>query len=495
MGRHRLDIGLRVLPLALGLACASGSDGDQDSDDTTNAEIEATITGFETLSNGMMLHLEVPEPGQMDVLCTSVDELVEEQHLWQIDATERALSAPLLGLLADATYSCIITGESGYTSVGFTTPQLPAWVPEMQASTFVSDAVEGSYTLFNSLAFLEDGMSTIDDGVVIVDDTGRVRWTFDLDDATGIDVDVRYLGGGEILVGGSGDDLPPLHVGLDHTVFAELGTGDVYHHHYDLLDDGQILALTMVEESKKDEVWDGFGVTLRDYGVTEPSWSWESLQGVEQGALPMVPGDDEPFHANAIQLVEDDEGRRLALVSLRDVNRVIAIDRDTDEIVWTLGAAGDFSLVDEQGVPLGDDQWFEHQHAIEVTQWPRILMFDNGPYSDARTDGTWTRALELELDFDTMTARRTWAWHEEGWREPIAGDADRLPSGNVLVALPHCEPCNKSNPDGLSAIVEVDPATDQAVWRLDFPSELATLYRAQRIDGCEIFARVGSCSR
>ena len=88
------------------------------------------------------------------------------------------------------------------------------------------------------------------------------------------------------------------------------------------------------------------------------------------------------------------------------------------------------------------------------------------------------------------TVTRTWAWAASDEHESIGGDANRLESGNVLVTVGHCLPCDVSNDH--SRIVEVTPDGD-VVWRLDFGDERDLLYRAVRVDPCALFSNRAFC--
>ena len=86
-----------------------------------------------------------------------------------------------------------------------------------------------------------------------------------------------------------------------------------------------------------------------------------------------------------------------------------------------------------------------------------------------------------------------WSYEEPGWSEPIWGDVDRLPNGNVLISQGHCYDCGGVDPKRRSAVIEVDPDDDTVVWRLDFSEERDGLYRADRVDGCAVFANQRFC--
>ena len=99
--------------------------------------------------------------------------------------------------------------------------------------------------------------------------------------------------------------------------------------------------------------------------------------------------------------------------------------------------------------------------------------------------------MALRVDGPARTAELAWSWAEFGWYEPNWGDVDELPNGAVLIAMAHSY-CLGGNPDHRGSLVEVVPPGDVA-WRLDFLDADDSLYRAQRIDGCTLFANSRFC--
>lgn len=99
-------------------------------------------------------------------------------------------------------------------------------------------------------------------------------------------------------------------------------------------------------------------------------------------------------------------------------------------------------------------------------------MFDNGNF---RPEGDYSRALELELDFQTMTARRVWEYrHQPDILAVSQSSATRLPNGNTLVNFG-----NRDFPDEPVVVVEATPDGD-ATWQLDvrIAGRRASSYRA-----------------
>ena len=88
--------------------------------------------------------------------------------------------------------------------------------------------------------------------------------------------------------------------------------------------------------------------------------------------------------------------------------------------------------------------------------------------------------------------RMSWEFTEEGWFETIWGDVDRLPDGHVLITRAHCGTCQPASA-ARTQLVEVDPATNEVVWRLVMEAQDDAGYRAERVDGCAIFANARYC--
>ena len=145
--------------------------------------------------------------------------------------------------------------------------------------------------------------------------------------------------------------------------------------------------------------------------------------------------------------------------------------------------------MDADGANADEADWFYWPHAPEV-DGTRVLFYDN---RNPRPNSETSRAAEFTLDPVAGTAELTWEWTERNFREQAWGDVDRLPSDDVLVTIAHCETCELSDPQGRSAVVEVDRASGDVLWRLTWPDADDGIYRADRIDGCDAFANRRYC--
>jgi hypothetical protein len=125
------------------------------------------------------------------------------------------------------------------------------------------------------------------------------------------------------------------------------------------------------------------------------------------------------MHANSISL--DSSGN--LIVSLRNFNEVVKINRQDSSIMWRLGGKhSDFAFV-------GDTlSGFTLQHHAQLLPTGNITILDNGTYHNQPV----ARALEYELDETNGTA--TLVWEYKNNIESISlGSQQVLPNGNRLI--------------------------------------------------------------
>jgi hypothetical protein len=387
----------------------------------------------------------------------------------------------LYGLLADTAYDCTLRAGGATEDRSFRTLPLPDWLPTWTMP--VTGDAGGAYTLFNHCT---DRRGDRQSKLLVVDPEGRLRW-YTAVPYDAADLDASWLGEGQILYGG-GYSAPPTVVDLSGRTLRDAplpaGRTDDYHHDTEQLPGGEVLAVAEAPNTDGAVEWTGAVIEQFDPLLERSTWSWNTQRGVDEGWLPVPAASGDPYHTNSIQAVGDQ-----LYVNFRYLSLLARIDRATGDLVWRLGPDGDFALVDETGAPDDPVNWFNGPHAPEH-DGARILFYDNG--STRGVVPRQSRALELTIDEVAMTARVTWEFTEEGWYEGIWGDIDRLPDGNVLIARPHCGTCQPASEER-TQLVEVDPTTDEVVWRLLMDSPDDAGYRAERIDGCELFANARYC--
>jgi hypothetical protein len=164
-------------------------------------------------------------------------------------------------------------------------------------------------------------------------------------------------------------------------------------------------------------------------------------------------------HMNAIDIDEDGH----ILLSSRHISEVTKINRDTGEIIWRLSGIpknNDFTYVNDS---LNGPR---NQHAIRSTGYRRYLLFDNGNLHNPSV----SRAVEYELDLDTMTATVVWEFREipDVYSHYMA-NTQRLPNGNTLInwAIGSLPKLTEVRPDGTKAFEMnwVDHYEAYRVWR------------------------------
>jgi hypothetical protein len=123
-------------------------------------------------------------------------------------------------------------------------------------------------------------------------------------------------------------------------------------------------------------------------------------------------------------------------MSARHLDTVIAISPQLDRIAWRIGRfKSDFTF------PNPSDRFY-HEHYVRMLDNGNLLLFDNGNGRPAVEGGQYTRALELALDWSSMTATKVWEYrHQVGTSggAPVykyadrVGVAQRLSNGNTIV--------------------------------------------------------------
>jgi hypothetical protein len=114
-------------------------------------------------------------------------------------------------------------------------------------------------------------------------------------------------------------------------------------------------------------------------------------------------------------------------------NAYVKVTRD-GEVVWVLG--GDTSQF------TGDGAEWSRQHGHQLLAPDRLLFFNN------KSVGENSAAVEVSLDFDTLTATRVWTYDTSPLRSTIYGDVLRLDNGNTLVVYSTAGVVLELTPDG-----------------------------------------------
>lgn len=142
-------------------------------------------------------------------------------------------------------------------------------------------------------------------------------------------------------------------------------------------------------------------------------------------------------HANSVMV---DPDRDSLLIQSKHLDALIAVDRNSKEILWQAGGRyGDVRDVDGDVIAAGADAWmvdgpnrtwWSHGHMSHF--WgDGFAMFDNGYHHPDQV----SRAVAYALDQDARTLEKVWEFRSETDSfNPLLGDVRRLDSGNYLVS-------------------------------------------------------------
>ena len=150
-------------------------------------------------------------------------------------------------------------------------------------------------------------------------------------------------------------------------------------------------------------------------------WNWTAPQWLTTASVSGT-------HMNHAQQTEGD----VIFVSARDLSSVFKVDKQSSSIEWVLGGKrGDFDIIDQNGDRYPRNTVFFHrQHNAEYIGHDQFIMFDNGV--NVTADPVYSsRLLVLTVNQSSDTATVSWQFDTYA-NSRIFGDADRLPSGNVV---------------------------------------------------------------
>lgn len=297
----------------------------------------------------------------------------------------------------------------------------------------------GGYLLFDLLELTPEAPASL----FVVDPAGTTRWHLGRTDG--------LIGPASVFAGVKLRDDGTLLFIRDYTMFIidEMGTEQLalsstdlglpgLHHDVIELPNGNFMALSY---TFRDIVYPDLGSTFvaGDLIVEiDPSgsvvWEWDAFdhldpqrrrEGFEELIfdLETLQNAQDWTHGNGI--VYDPETDTIVF-SARHQDWLIQIDRGSGEVQWRLGEDGDFTLT--------AGTWPYHQHSPQWQDDGSLLLYDNGLGNPGLPDPQQTsRAVRYTVDPNAMTAAQVWEDEAEDFMAPIAGDADRLPDGSLLI--------------------------------------------------------------
>lgn len=214
---------------------------------------------------------------------------------------------------------------------------------------------------------------------------------------------------------------------------------------------------------------------------------YDSVVSTWWGAFFGVPSLDWA-HANS---VFHDVTRDELVVSLRQQDTILCLDRPTGDLKWMLAPPGNWSADADRTrlQPTDPDfRWLWHQHSAEVLPSGNLLVFDNANNRANAYERRWplflnaSRVVELAVDREAKTVELVWSYART-WNPriyvPQMGDADLLPeTGNVLVTFGTIVHARFPNNTRLVEVTHTTPA--EVVWEVII-NETGGAFRSRRL--------------
>jgi len=286
------------------------------------------------------------------------------------------------------------------------------------AASAASSTAETNVTFVST----QGRLGTLGEGRIVAFDTDRrtAVWTHTAYDRY-FDVDPM---GNDRLLFAAVEAEPGVGAGTTYAVVVNWRTGERVErfrvapdvHDVDYLGDGEYLVADKFHHT----------VYVRNLTLGDIVWRYNFTKQfpASAGNGPPTTG-TEYTHLNDVDPVDNGSA---FLVSPRNFDRVVLINRSAERVEWTLGAQDDHSVLREQ-----------HNPTLVETDPPTVLVADSENdrvVEYTRTNGTW---------------ERTWLF-DRGLNWPR--DADRLPNGNTLVADTRNQRALEVDPNG-SVVWEV----------------------------------------
>jgi len=378
----------------------------------TVAFVEGTVVGADMDEAGLLL---VTADGQVS------------DH--DVHADPSGFRATLLGLKASTPYTAVLRvahglGEVTLAQRTFVTGDAPLSIPDME-STVHGDEERQGYLVTSVVK--ERSMA------VILDRDGDLVWWHEPDEELClITRAVLARDGASVLYllempGEESDENPSdiksqlVRVSLDGT---EVSRQTVHgcHHDFVELPDGTVALITtdMREVDGEPSLADAL-VELLPSGELLDVWSvWDDFEPDPAWTAGLPDADMGWSHANALDY---DEATDSYLVGLRNIDAIVAVSRDSGELLWQFGGMhSDFVPADVDG------HFFQQQHQFQLLDGG-MLVFDNGMPTRYES-----RVVEYALQPISGVATEVARYVTTPAQYcPVLGDVTRTDEGTTLI--------------------------------------------------------------
>ena len=285
---------------------------------------------------------------------------------------------------------------------------------------------------FDGLTLFAPSLGT---GAYLIDMEGRTVHSWDIVEAGGKNtvwfVDLRENGNLFVIVNQPSGDAPAfvfkggiiMELAWDGSVVWQLEDPD-QHHDARLLPNGNLLMLRAepvpadiaarlqggVPGTEGDSVWTDWVAEVTREGETV--WEWHAWEHLDPDVDIRNSRDtrEEWTHGNSVDQMPNGD----AIVSFRNINAVVIVDRQSGEITWKLTAPT-----------------VAQQHNASYLENGNILIFDNGAH---KSDNSLPFSRVIEVDPETSEI--VWQYQDAGllnFFSPFISGAQRLANGNTLI--------------------------------------------------------------
>lgn len=409
---------LSVAPLALLLAACHPGEGKDDTGPVGGADatdIVATVSP--AMATVLIVTWSTAEPTAGFVMYGE-DENYAQQTPVESEATtdHRAL---LLGLPGDTEVhfrvatTQVDTLLTSADQVAHTDP-IPNGFPTL-TRTGGDDPVGG----FISLPVI--GAVT---AATFVDTQGRIVW-YHIEDRDYVVQRVRLANDGASVLYNAVwlQDLDPkgeiVRVSLDGTTMESYPAPHTTHDFVELPDGSLCAIYTDIREIEGSDVYGDAILEIAPDGTSRTVWSaYDTYDPITEPS--MDDSDSTWTHVNALHYDADHDA---LYVNLRNFSSMIKLDRQTGDVLWTLGGYHD------EYTWGGDTEKPHGEHGFEFVSPSELLMFNNGEGSAAAS-----HAMGFDIDQDAHTIEQTWAHHHDPELYVWAmGDVERRSDGGTRV--------------------------------------------------------------
>ncbi len=466
----------------VGLCACSSSEHEQPSDDSLL--LQATIEPNDANVLIADANVQTEDGYQVAIEVTSAETTVRETARSSLGTNH---DITIFGLRADTVYSFtpILYVDDQVVHRGanteYKTDPLPVSVPPIEVTVTASDLVQPGITFLGPSA--KNGENDGDQPLYLgLDEAGEVVWYYDSDrpeDYAGGSRDLKVLADGNYLISVAGGYriISPAGETIQQFDAASAGFKN-FHHDGIILPNGHFLALA--EETREMEVPFASGwqqvtgdiiIELDETGSVV--WQWSTFDHLDTSRFPgplskaAAHGSYDWTHSNALAYDAEDDA---ILLSVRHQNWVVKISHATGQVIWRLGAEGDFELTNS------DDGagWFYSQHAPELLAYGSILVYDNGNERPEQATERYSRAVIYQLDEHSFQATQLWQYQTDYYTSHL-GDVDQQANDNILICAG-----GQGTTSHPAQVVEVTEEHEpQEVWKLNLDGY--NIYRASKL--------------